>query len=129
MIDVYKRQFLEWFFMIGVDMLTFFLLVVRLSLIHILIYALVTGFGAFRILSGTGFTVGQLVTFLNYVNQYTKPFNDISSVLAELQSALACAERLYSVLDVYKRQVLWRLVASLTLDQYSVRRNQKLAVT
>ena len=64
-----------------------------------LIYALVMGFGAFRILSGTGFTVGQLVTFLNYVNQYTKPFNDISSVLAELQSALACAERLYSILD------------------------------
>lgn len=67
--------------------------------VNALIYPLVTGFGAFRILSGTGFTVGQLVTFLNYVNQYTKPFNDISSVLAELQSALACAERLYSVLD------------------------------
>ena len=67
--------------------------------VNALIYALVTGFGAFRILSGTSFTVGQLVTFLNYVNQYTKPFNDISSVLAELQSALACAERLYSVLD------------------------------
>ena len=67
--------------------------------VNALIYALVTGFGAFRVLSGTGFTVGQLVTFLNYVNQYTKPFNDISSVLAELQSALACAERLYSVLD------------------------------
>lgn len=67
--------------------------------VNALIYALVTGFGTFRILSGTGFTVGQLVTFLNYVNQYTKPFNDISSVLAELQSALACAERLYSILD------------------------------
>ena len=67
--------------------------------VNALIYALVTGFGAFRILSGTTFTVGQLVTFLNYVNQYTKPFNDISSVLAELQSALACAERLYSILD------------------------------
>ncbi len=67
--------------------------------VNALIYALVTGFGAFRILSGTGLTVGQLVTFLNYVNQYTKPFNDISSVLAELQSALACAERLYSILD------------------------------
>ena len=67
--------------------------------VNALIYALVTGFGAFRILSGTSFTVGQLVTFLNYVNQYTKPFNDISSVLAELQSALACAERLYSILD------------------------------
>ena len=38
-------------------------------------------------------------TFLNYVNQYTKPFNDISSVISELQSALACAERIYSVLD------------------------------
>ncbi len=41
----------------------------------------------------------QLVTFLNYVQQYTKPFNDISSVLAELQSALACAERVYVVLE------------------------------
>ena len=39
------------------------------------------------------------MTFLNYVQQYTKPFNDISSVLAELQSALACAERVYGVLD------------------------------
>ena len=67
--------------------------------VNALIYALVTGFGAFRILSGTTFTVGQLVAFLNYVNQYTKPFTDISSVLAELQSALACAERLYSILD------------------------------
>ena len=67
--------------------------------VNALIYALVTGFGAFRILSGTTFTVGQLVNFLNYVNQYTKPFNDISSVLAELQSALACAERLYCILD------------------------------
>ena len=36
---------------------------------------------------------------MNYVQQYTKPFNDISSVLAELQSALACAERVYAVLE------------------------------
>lgn len=63
-----------------------------------LIYALLTGVGAYRIMSGT-MTVGQLTTFLNYVNQYTKPFNDISSVLAEMQSALACAERLYDILD------------------------------
>ena len=67
--------------------------------VNALIYAVVAGFGAVRIISGSHFTVGQLVTFLNYVNQYTKPFNDISSVLSELQSALACAERLYSVLD------------------------------
>ena len=43
--------------------------------------------------------MGQLTTFLNYVTQYTKPFNDISSVLSELQSALACADRLYMILD------------------------------
>lgn len=66
--------------------------------INSLIYALLTGVGALRIMSGA-FTVGQLTTFLNYVNQYTKPFNDISSVLSELQSAIACAERLYAILD------------------------------
>ncbi|WP_394405421.1 ABC transporter ATP-binding protein [Streptococcus sp. 20-1249] len=62
------------------------------------IYALLTGLGAWRIMQGN-FTVGSLTTFLNYVNQYTKPFNDISSVLSELQSALACAERLFDILD------------------------------
>ena len=67
--------------------------------VNALIYAIVVGFGAVRIINGSSFTVGQLVTFLNYVNQYTKPFNDISSVMAELQSALACAERLYTILD------------------------------
>ena len=69
------------------------------AIFNALIYALIVGFGAVRIIQGTGFTVGQLVTFLNYVNQYTKPFNDISSVMSELQSALACAERIYSILD------------------------------
>lgn len=67
--------------------------------VNALIYAIVVGFGAVRIINGSSFTVGQLVTFLNYVNQYTKPFNDISSVMAELQSAFACAERLYMILD------------------------------
>ena len=66
--------------------------------VNSLIYALLTGVGALRIMAGA-FSVGQLVTFLNYVNQYTKPFNDISSVMSEMQSALACAERLYSILD------------------------------
>ena len=67
--------------------------------VNALIYAMIVGFGAARIINGSSFTVGQLVTFLNYVNQYTKPFNNISSVMAELQSALACAERLYMILD------------------------------
>lgn len=66
--------------------------------INSLIYALLSGVGALRIMSGA-FTIGELTTFLNYVNQYTKPFNDISSVLSELQSTLACAERLYSILN------------------------------
>ena len=66
--------------------------------INRLIYALLAGVGALRIMSGA-FTVGQLTTFLNYVTQYTKPFNDISSVLSELQGAIACVERLYDILD------------------------------
>lgn len=66
--------------------------------INAFIYAIVTFVGATRIMKGT-FTVGELTTFLNYATQYTKPFNDISSVLSELQSALACAERLFDVLD------------------------------
>lgn len=68
-------------------------------LVNALIYAILTGLGAYRIISGN-LTVGQLVTFLNYVNQYTKPFNEISSVWSELQSSLACAERLYALLDM-----------------------------
>lgn len=66
--------------------------------INAMIYAVITFFGAVRILRGT-FSVGELTTFLNYANQYTKPFNDISNVLSELQSALACAERLFDVID------------------------------
>ena len=67
--------------------------------VNALIYALLAGVGAYRIMIGSTLTIGRLVTFLNYVQQYTKPFNDISSVLAELQSALACAERVYGVLE------------------------------
>lgn len=66
--------------------------------INATIYALLTFVGATRIIKGN-FTVGELTTFLNFVNQYTKPFNDISSVLAEIQGAFACAERLFEILD------------------------------
>lgn len=66
--------------------------------INAVIYAIVTYIGAIRIIRGS-FTVGELTTFLNYATQYTKPFNDISGVLSELQSALACAERLFAILD------------------------------
>ena len=49
--------------------------------------------------AGLGFTVGQLTGFLSYANQYTKPFNEISGVITELQNALACAGRVFELID------------------------------
>ena len=66
-----------------------------------LVYAGVALVGALTVLgdNGTGFTVGMLSVFLSYANQYTKPFNEISGVLTELQNALACAARLFELMD------------------------------
>ncbi len=66
--------------------------------VNSLIYAGVAVLGAFGVISG-GLTVGGLSAFLSYANQYTKPFNEISGVIAELQGALACAERLFELID------------------------------
>lgn len=44
-------------------------------------------------------TVGQLTAFLNYANQYTKPFNEISGVVTELQNAIACAGRVFELIE------------------------------
>ena len=63
-----------------------------------LVYAAVGIIGAFSVIS-TGFTVGQLTCFLSYANQYTKPFNEISNVITELQNAMACAGRVFELLD------------------------------
>ena len=63
-----------------------------------LVYAGVGIFGALSAIGG-GITVGQLSAFLSYANQYTKPFNEISGVVAELQNAVASAERVFSVID------------------------------
>lgn len=63
-----------------------------------LIYAGVGVFGAVSALSGK-ISVGQLSCFLTYANQYTKPFNEISGVITELQSALASAKRVFEVID------------------------------
>lgn len=62
------------------------------------IYALVALFGAYQILNGN-LTVGGLSILLSYANQYMKPFNDISSVITELQNALACAERIFTFIE------------------------------
>ena len=66
-----------------------------------IIYAAVAVVGAFLALS-SGITVGNLVTFLSYANQYMKPFNEISNVLTELQNALACADRVMQLIDAEK---------------------------
>lgn len=63
-----------------------------------LVYALVGVVGGIYAMNG-GITVGQLSSFLNYANQYTKPFNEISSVITELQNALACAARIFELIE------------------------------
>ena len=64
-----------------------------------LVYAGVALVGALLCIGGGSMTVGGLSKFLSYANQYTKPFNEISGVLAELQNALACASRVFALLD------------------------------
>jgi len=65
-----------------------------------IVYAGVCLFGALAVISGgDGLTVGTLISFLSYANQYTKPFNEISGVIAEMQNALACAERVFELLN------------------------------
>lgn len=63
-----------------------------------LVYAGVALFGALSAISG-GISVGELTCFLSYANQYTKPFNEISSVITELQNALACAGRIFELIE------------------------------
>ena len=68
-------------------------------------YALVALAGALFVLNGSdnpvtsGITIGTLTVFLSYANQYTKPFNEISSVISELQNAIACAARVFEIID------------------------------
>lgn len=64
-----------------------------------LVYISVGILGALTVFGGGGFTVGNLSSFLSYANQYTKPFNEISGVITELQSALASARRVFDIID------------------------------
>jgi ATP-binding cassette subfamily B protein len=68
--------------------------------INSMVYAGVAFTGALTVLANpTAFTVGMLSCFLTYANQYTKPFNEISSVVTELQNALACADRIFDLIE------------------------------
>ncbi len=66
--------------------------------VNSLVYAGVAVTGAITAISG-GITIGQLSCFLSYANQYTKPFNEISGVITELQNALACAGRIFELIE------------------------------
>ena len=72
--------------------------------VNSVVYAAVALTGALMCIGGAGsFTVGNLSTFLNYANQYTKPFNEISGVVTELQNALACAGRVFELIEAPAR--------------------------
>jgi len=68
--------------------------------VNSVVYALVALAGALAALApGSAMTVGMLTAFLSYANQYTKPFNEISGVVTELQNAIACAARLFELIE------------------------------
>ena len=68
-----------------------------------LVYAGVGVVGAFAVLRGA-ISVGQLSCFLSYANQYTKPFNEISGVITELQNAIACAARVFALIEEQEQE-------------------------
>lgn len=94
--------------------------------INAMIYAAVTYIGAIRIIAGS-FSVGELTTFLNFATQYSKPFNDISSVLTEIQGALASADRIFNLLELEEMPLVEDMVqressefvGQVTFDQVS----------
>lgn len=68
--------------------------------VNSLVYTAVGLTGALAVVKNPfGFTVGNLSSFLSYANQYTKPFNEISGVITELQNAIACAGRIFELID------------------------------
>ena len=90
-----------------------------------MVYAAVCLTGALTVLSG-GMTVGGLTSFLSYANQYTKPFNEISGVITELQNALACAARVFELIhqpsepaDPENAVVLEKIRGDVTIDDVS----------
>ena len=102
--------------------------------VNSLVYTGVGIVGALSVVSG-GLTVGQLSCFLSYANQYTKPFNEISGVVTELQNALACAGRVFELIeeppqipDAPGARVLDQVQGKVTIQDvdFSYRKGQRL---
>ena len=93
--------------------------------INNLIYAIVALLGAFSVLGGGGFSVGDLTKFLSYANQYTKPFNEITGVITELKGAFVCAARIFEFIDEKEEdsdannEALLDVEGNVTLDNLS----------
>ncbi len=106
--------------------------------VNSVVYALVALFGALFVInpvsSALMLTVGSLSSFLSYANQYTKPFNEISSVITELQNAFACATRVFNLLDEKEEvsdkenKVLNNVAGNVLLEHvyFSYQKDQKL---
>lgn len=102
----YEAEALERFDVINEDLKKYSLGAIFISsitnpatrFVNSLAYAGVAVTGAISAING-GITVGQLSCFLNYANQYTKPFNEISGVITELQNAIACAARIFALIE------------------------------
>ncbi len=102
--------------------------------INNVIYAGVGLTGALTAVGG-GITIGGLTSFLSYANQYTKPFNEISGVITELQNALACASRIFDLIeetpqiaDAYDSTILTNVKGRVNLEKvdFSYSPNRKL---
>lgn len=106
--------------------------------VNSLVYALVCLCGALFVIHPLSFTktltIGMLSSCLSYANQYTKPFNEISSVMTELQNAFACANRIFTLLDEeiessdYNADVLTAVEGNIELNNvyFAYQPNQKL---
>ncbi len=81
--------------------------------VNSLVYMSVGVVGAFSVIQGQ-FSVGRLTSFLTYANQYTKPFNEISSVVTEFQSALASAKRVFAIIEEIPESTYERPVTTLS---------------
>lgn len=106
--------------------------------VNSVVYALVALVGALFVINpintALSLTVGSLTSFLSYANQYTKPFNEISSVITELQNAFACAKRVFDFIDEEEEisdknnSVLTDVIGNVSLEHvyFSYRDDQKL---
>lgn len=89
--------------------------------VNSLVYALVGLTGALSVVRGGGMSVGALSSFLSYANQYTKPFNEISGVVTELQNALVCAGRILEIIEEREEEQDREKMGELPIERGSVK--------